>query len=319
MTRTWRTGRPAFTLVELLVVIGILAALVALLLSVLGSARRQARIVQCSAGLRTIGQACLLHAAETEGYVPLAGRVTAPPGTDGLNFLVGLNDVDRRRYMYVVAPRGTINPTLVPFTAALAPYLGVAGKLPKSDDKVLDDALNAPDGVWKRFVCPDTGSLDKPQVIDSFGGTSVAGQGAMLICAIGDVGLHWWGSNSDYAPNEGIFGFHYDPAYRRNRLNGRLAAVRHTAEVVLFTDAVPRETASDARFPLGWLAWTPSLAGAGRATLGDALAGGGRADSSQNFDRGRHNGRVNVVFADGHTETLPIEMGALNQAYLVEP
>jgi prepilin-type processing-associated H-X9-DG protein/prepilin-type N-terminal cleavage/methylation domain-containing protein len=57
-----------FSLVELLVVIGIIALLLALLLPTLGRARAQALTVACQANLRTQGQALIMYVADTRHY-----------------------------------------------------------------------------------------------------------------------------------------------------------------------------------------------------------------------------------------------------------
>jgi prepilin-type processing-associated H-X9-DG protein len=83
MTATPR--RAAFTLVELLVVIGIIAALVALLLPTLAKSRESAQKVKCMSNMRSITQATLMYAQDNKGFVPARYRAYATPLKNGLD------------------------------------------------------------------------------------------------------------------------------------------------------------------------------------------------------------------------------------------
>jgi prepilin-type N-terminal cleavage/methylation domain-containing protein/prepilin-type processing-associated H-X9-DG protein len=75
-----------FTLVELLVVIGIIALLVSILLPALGKARKSATKIKCANNLRSVGQSLFTYAAANKGYMPCGTtpRTTNPPGINWL-------------------------------------------------------------------------------------------------------------------------------------------------------------------------------------------------------------------------------------------
>ena len=76
----------AFTLVELLVVVGLIAALIAILLPTFARSRRQARAVVCLSNLRQSGNAFHMYVNENRGRAPINygshenywGRVLSP-------------------------------------------------------------------------------------------------------------------------------------------------------------------------------------------------------------------------------------------------
>lgn len=84
-----RKARAGFTLVELLVVIGIIALLISVLLPALNKARAAARSLVCASNIRQIGQVLSLYAVDFRGAYPAAlSEAYGPSGNQAFRWHV---------------------------------------------------------------------------------------------------------------------------------------------------------------------------------------------------------------------------------------
>jgi prepilin-type N-terminal cleavage/methylation domain-containing protein len=129
-----RRTRQAFTLVELLVVIGIIAVLLGILLPALGRAREAGNTIKCAANLRSIGQGIAIYLAEYKGHFPPAYLYVGQSVKQG----DGLLTDDSKGYIH--------------WSSYL--YKGVPGA---HDDPSLYQSTVG----WEQFMCPslDDGGL----------------------------------------------------------------------------------------------------------------------------------------------------------------
>jgi prepilin-type processing-associated H-X9-DG protein len=132
-----------FTLVELLVIIGILAVLIAILLPSLNKARETANRVKCGSNLRQIGQAILLYCNANDGMPPRTRFEAGPdkPFTDaappfvqlgagaanpfgGLKGFVGTNNITAALFLLIRTQDITPDTFICPSSDAIRDNFG---------------------------------------------------------------------------------------------------------------------------------------------------------------------------------------------------
>ena len=107
------SSRHAFTLVELLVVIGIIALLISILLPSLGRAREAANSVKCSANLHSLGQALQIYLQDSKGMLPIGyWDGTKDPTTGTTLSTSNVGGADARKTNWGLLLMSRLNPKL---------------------------------------------------------------------------------------------------------------------------------------------------------------------------------------------------------------
>jgi len=303
-----------FTLVELLVVIGIIALLIAILLPALGKARENAKRVACGAKLHSMMQAATIFVGEHKGYYPLVGQLN---GSDGNMNPNSLNDTYTSHYAWMGfnssgSSTGNAQVILAPITFALGTEMGFTKNLTYQTDPVQLQADIDNLGVIRNFLCPSQATT-----------VTQLQQLCWLYANAGFGGGYT--EQLSYVFNEYVLG--YDDTYAR--LRGEASQIRQPAKTMFAMDGLggsirTRNSGKLSGFgppppnmpPAPWPMLTiynnqpqPAINGTyyGQITLADALTkrkvgSALLAGDPNSFDQVRHNGKLNIAFFDGHVE-----------------
>lgn len=199
-----------FTLVELLVVIGIIAVLIGILLPVLSKAREAGNTIKCAANLRSVGQGMMLYVSENKGTYPAA-------------------------YIYegMIIQNGKQTPD-----AAVNGYVHWSAFLYGDRSKVGDSSIFLGVSGWDAFTCP---SIDKGGLppTNTYSGNLDDGQANDNGAGVVD----WQAPRLAYTVNEAIcprnkFVLGFQGARRAYQFV-RAGSVRNAAETVLATEWNP--------------------------------------------------------------------------------
>jgi prepilin-type N-terminal cleavage/methylation domain-containing protein/prepilin-type processing-associated H-X9-DG protein len=221
-----RRQREAFTLVELLVVIGIIALLISILLPALSKARQTARTAACLSNMRQIGQASTIYGAQFRGF-------TVPNYYNFVKPAAG-SPVDGETYATVLVNSGCLNAPSVP---------GGDKALPSNQTSV----FRCPDGLADQ-IATYLGPVVSPVPSSRISGLA-QNPWRCLSDSTGIVIDTWYGVNAarvDYSTHMSPCRKIPDPANPKDYSLPKISQIPHSAEMVYLFDGTYMDLFYDA-------------------------------------------------------------------------